>query len=70
MLYEVITDVRVEEVAEPPSPESGWAMVEVAAVGICGTDLHEYAYGPIFNCIDQPHPLTGHQGPVVRNNFV
>ncbi|SDP47625.1 2,3-butanediol dehydrogenase [Desulforhopalus singaporensis] len=61
-------DVRIEEIAEPSSPEPGWVKIEVAAVGLCGTDLHEYAHGPIFTCVDQPHPLTGHQGPVVMGH--
>lgn len=33
-------------------------------VGICGTDLHEYAYGPIF-VPKEPHPFTGAHGPQV-----
>jgi len=32
--------------------------------GICGTDLHEYAHGPIVIPVT-PHPLTGAQAPQV-----
>jgi (R,R)-butanediol dehydrogenase/meso-butanediol dehydrogenase/diacetyl reductase len=58
-------DVRVDEVPEPPSPPAGQVKIEVAACGICGTDLHEYLGGPIYVPADAPHPLTGAQAPVI-----
>jgi (R,R)-butanediol dehydrogenase/meso-butanediol dehydrogenase/diacetyl reductase len=58
-------EVRVEDVAEPPSPPPGQVKVEVAWCGICGTDLHEYVSGPIKIPADAPHPLTGVQAPVI-----
>ncbi|HXF62725.1 MAG TPA: alcohol dehydrogenase catalytic domain-containing protein, partial [Caldilineaceae bacterium] len=33
---------RVTESAPPPAPGAGEALVRVARVGICGTDLHAY----------------------------
>ncbi len=51
-------DIRVEEVAEPTIREPDDVLVEVAYCGICGTDLHEYAVGPIVTPTT-PHPLTG-----------
>lgn len=51
-------DIRVEEVAEPQVREPDDVLVEVAYCGICGTDLHEYAVGPIVTPTT-PHPLTG-----------
>lgn len=41
-------DVRVEEAAEPVSPQFGQVIVEPTFCGICGTDLHEFESGPIF----------------------
>ncbi len=40
-------DLRFEELPFPPAPEKGWARVKVKACGICGSDLHEFEYGPI-----------------------
>ena len=42
-------DLRVEDIATPKicGPRQVMA-VKVAWCGICGTDLHEYAKGPIF----------------------
>ena len=58
-------DVRIEEVAEPSSPPTGWVKVKVHACGICGSDLHEYATGPVLICADNPHPLTGTKSPLI-----
>lgn len=58
-------DVRVEEVPEPPSPPAGQVKVRVARCGVCGTDLHEYLGGPLYIPVDEPHPLTGVQAPVI-----
>ena len=57
-------DLRVEELAEPPAPAPDEVVVRVAACGICGTDLHEYAAGPIVTPVE-PHPLTGAQNPQI-----
>jgi (R,R)-butanediol dehydrogenase / meso-butanediol dehydrogenase / diacetyl reductase len=51
-------DVRVEDVAIPTPREMDDVLVEVHWCGICGTDLHEYAVGPIVTPTT-PHPLTG-----------
>lgn len=58
-------DVRIEDVPEPPSPGSGEIKVEVAWCGICGTDLHEYAAGPIFTQVEKPHPVSREMAPLV-----
>jgi len=58
-------DVRVEEVHDPPLPEIGQVQVEVAWCGICGTDLHEYAGGPLYIPANKAHPVTGVQAPVI-----
>lgn len=56
-------DVRVDQVPTPTSIRPGWALIEVLACGICGTDLEEYLNGPIV-VPDTPHPLTGGQAPL------
>ena len=38
-------DIRVETVPDP-TPEAGQVLVEVAAAGICGSDLHGYHHQP------------------------
>jgi (R,R)-butanediol dehydrogenase/meso-butanediol dehydrogenase/diacetyl reductase len=58
-------DVRIEKVKEPLRPGQGQIQVEVAWCGICGTDLHEYAGGPLYIPLARPHPLTGVQAPVI-----
>ncbi|MFC7157657.1 2,3-butanediol dehydrogenase [Halomarina halobia] len=56
-LYYGQEDVRVETVdADRVGP--GDVLVDVAACGICGSDLHEYTAGPIF-VPNAPHPMTG-----------
>ena len=57
-------DIRIEDVAEPSAPGTGEVMVRVATCGICGTDLHEYAAGPIVTP-SEPHPLNGAQNPQI-----
>jgi (R,R)-butanediol dehydrogenase/meso-butanediol dehydrogenase/diacetyl reductase len=51
-------DIRVEDVATAQVRAPDDVLVEVAYCGICGTDLHEYAVGPIVTPTS-PHPLTG-----------
>lgn len=57
-------DVRVEDVDVPElGPDE--VRIDVAAGGICGTDLHEYEAGPIFvPNPGEPNPLTGAEPPV------
>ena len=51
-------DVRIEEVEAPSSPGPGEVMLRPFWCGICGTDLHEFAAGPIV-IPASPHPLNG-----------
>ena len=60
-------DTRLVEVPEPPAPGPGEVKIKVAWVGVCGTDLHEYAAGPIFMPIE-PHPLTGKCAPLTQGH--
>ncbi|HEY8343218.1 MAG TPA: 2,3-butanediol dehydrogenase [Calditerricola sp.] len=57
-------DIRVEEVEEP-KVEKGKVKIKVECAGICGTDLHEYAAGPIFIPVGDPHPLSNDKAPVI-----
>ncbi|MET1038314.1 MAG: alcohol dehydrogenase catalytic domain-containing protein, partial [Aeromicrobium sp.] len=50
-------DIRIEEVADPGSPGPGEVLLRPSWCGICGTDLHEYAEGPIV-IPAKPHPLN------------
>jgi (R,R)-butanediol dehydrogenase/meso-butanediol dehydrogenase/diacetyl reductase len=56
-------DVRLDEVEEPGAPPAGFAVVEVAFCGICGSDVAEYRSGPKL-ISPKPHPLTGQAPPV------
>ena len=60
-------DTRIEDVPEPPSPGPGEIKIKVAWVGVCGTDLHEFAAGPIF-MPTEPHPLTGKSAPLIQGH--
>ncbi len=55
-------DVRLDEVPTPSAPR-GEVLLEVAACGLCGSDLHEYLHGPVY-IPRKPHPLTGVMPPV------
>ena len=62
--YHAARDLRIEDVPEPGAPGPGDVVVRVVTCGICGTDLHEYAAGPIVTPVE-PHPLTGAQNPQI-----
>lgn len=55
-------DLRLEEV-ETPEPGDQDVLIDVAACGICGTDLHEYRHGPNMIRLDA-HPLSGSAPPL------
>ena len=57
-------DIRIEDV-EMPKIAADEALIKVKRCGICGTDLHEYVFGPQTTWFDRPHPLTGHVGPLI-----
>lgn len=58
-------DVRVEPVAEPGEPAPGELLIEPRRAAICGTDSSEYAHGPHMIPLYEPHPASGHVGPLV-----
>lgn len=57
-------DVRIEDVPEPTAGP-GELLVRVSAVGICGTDAHEYSHGPTMFPIHDKHAVSGHIGPMI-----
>ncbi|SEO73491.1 alcohol dehydrogenase catalytic domain-containing protein [Aquisalimonas asiatica] len=61
-------DLRVEAVDIPALEDPHQVKVKVAACGICGSDLHEYAAGPIFVPVDAPHPMSGERAPIVMGH--
>jgi (R,R)-butanediol dehydrogenase/meso-butanediol dehydrogenase/diacetyl reductase len=62
-VYHGRRDVRIEDVEERPLGP-GMVRIDIAACGICGSDLHEYTSGPIFIPDEHPHPLTGDSLPL------
>ncbi|GAA1693533.1 zinc-binding dehydrogenase [Mycolicibacterium murale] len=57
-------DVRVEDVPAPQPVGPRDVLLRPFFCGICGTDLHEYAFGPIV-IPTEPHALTGANAPQV-----
>ncbi|GGM59773.1 (R,R)-butanediol dehydrogenase/meso-butanediol dehydrogenase/diacetyl reductase [Halarchaeum rubridurum] len=57
--YHANRDVRVEDVAAP-APEPDEVVVDVAACGICGSDLAEYSHGPRAGEESLPY-VMGHE---------
>jgi (R,R)-butanediol dehydrogenase / meso-butanediol dehydrogenase / diacetyl reductase len=63
-VYHDTRDLRIEDVPTP-QPGPGELLVRVAAVGICGTDVHEYTSGPVQYPIHRRNGVTGHLGPMI-----
>ncbi len=62
-------DVRVETVPVPsPGPDD--ILLQVCAVGICGTDAHEVHSGPHMFPINSPHPVSQHSGPMIMGHEI
>ncbi|CCI84005.1 2,3-butanediol dehydrogenase [Corynebacterium otitidis] len=59
-------DLRVEDIDEPGDPAEGEVQVEVAWVGICGSDLHIYQEGPRGSVptADKANPISGATLPI------
>ena len=56
-------DLRLDDAPAPEVSKADDVLIDVAACGICGTDLHELEHGP--NMIrPSPHPLTGAEPPL------
>lgn len=57
-------DIRIETVSDPGLVNDDDVLLKPYWCGICGTDLHEYAQGPIV-IPKNPHPLTGASAPQI-----
>lgn len=55
-----VRDVRLGEIS-PPTQAAGTALVDVLAVGICGSDLHYYKDGGIGGAVIQQPFVPGHE---------
>ncbi len=53
-------DLRYEDIPEP-SPAPGQLKIKVSLVGICGTDMTEYANGPVMIPADKVPLTVGHE---------
>lgn len=60
-------DIRVEDKALAPLQDDQ-VQVKVAWAGLCGSDLHEYAEGPVFVPVDEKDQLTGEQAPITMGH--
>lgn len=60
-------DIRVENIEEPIIAP-GKVKIKVHWTGICGSDLHEYAVGPIFIPVEQPHYISKDVAPIVMGH--
>ncbi|RMF76725.1 MAG: alcohol dehydrogenase [Chloroflexi bacterium] len=54
-------DMRVEEIPEPPAPTTGQILLRVTAVGICGSDLHNYDDARIGDTVISSPVVLGHE---------
>ncbi|WP_320121762.1 alcohol dehydrogenase catalytic domain-containing protein [uncultured Sphaerochaeta sp.] len=56
-------DIRIEDVPKPSVTKDDDVLIEIEWCGICGTDLHEYAEGPVY-IQEESHILTGQKPPI------
>lgn len=54
-------DLRVEQVPCPGQPGPGQARLRVTAVGVCGSDLHNYLDGRIGDIVPERPLILGHE---------
>jgi len=55
-----IRDLRLEELP-PPTPGPGEVLLRVAAVGVCGSDVHYYLEGRIGDAVVSEPLILGHE---------
>ena len=54
-------DLRVEKLSDPEPPGPGEVMIRVDAVGICGSDLHNFLDGKIGDTVLRAPLVLGHE---------
>lgn len=60
-----VNDIRYEpDWREPRAPGEGEVKIATSWCGICGTDMEDFTHGAIIP-IDEPHPESGAQAPMV-----
>jgi len=60
-------DLRVDQIPHPGQPGPGQALLRVTAVGVCGSDLHNYQDGRIGDSVITTPLILGHEfGAVVE----
>src|SRR5215218_11005166 len=55
-----IHDLRIEDVPAP-QPDPDQVLVEISAVGICGSDVHYYEHGRIGEFVVEAPMILGHE---------
>ena len=55
-----IRDIRLEDLPRPV-PESGEVLLQVASVGVCGSDVHYYVHGRIGSQVVAEPIIMGHE---------
>jgi L-iditol 2-dehydrogenase len=56
-----VRDIRTEETADAQEPGVGEVLVEVTAVGVCGSDLHGYLFGDVGGIVNENPLVLGHE---------
>src|ERR1700729_3174816 len=64
-VYHGARDVRIEAAPEPGEPGPGEVLIAPSMAAICGTAASEYAHGLHMIPLHQPHPGSGHVGPLI-----
>ncbi len=54
-------DMRIEQIAELGDPEPEHVKIKVTAVGVCGSDLHNYLDGRIGDTLIESPMILGHE---------
>ena len=53
-------DIRIQEVSDS-APEPGQVLLDVTAVGVCGSDLHAYLLGNVGGVVPEGPLTLGHE---------
>src|SRR5512133_202190 len=54
-------DLRLDQVPHPGKPGPGEVLVRIAAVGVCGSDVHTYVDGQIGDTRPESPVILGHE---------
>ncbi len=62
-------DVRIESMPEPGPPQPDEVVLQVQVGALCGTDASQFNAATMVP-LNQPHPASGHHGPVILGHEV